>query len=38
MTLAPLDLRQILAILRRRIWWILAFASLGAGGAGYKAL
>ncbi|HEU6450298.1 MAG TPA: polysaccharide biosynthesis tyrosine autokinase [Gemmatimonadaceae bacterium] len=38
MTLAPLDLRQILAILRRRIWWILAFASLGAGGAGYMAL
>jgi tyrosine-protein kinase Etk/Wzc len=38
MTLAPLDLRQILAILRRRIWWILAFASLGAAGAGYMAL
>lgn len=37
MTLAPLDLRQILAILRRRIWWILAFAVLGAGAAGYFA-
>jgi len=37
MTLAPLDLRQILAILRRRIWWILAFAVLGAGGAAYFA-
>ncbi|HEY9426256.1 MAG TPA: polysaccharide biosynthesis tyrosine autokinase [Gemmatimonadaceae bacterium] len=37
MTLAPLDLRQILAILRRRIWWILAFAVLGAGAAGYMA-
>jgi tyrosine-protein kinase Etk/Wzc len=37
MTLAPLDLRQILAILRRRIWWILAFAVLGSGAAGYLA-
>ena len=37
MTLAPLDLRQILAILRRRIWWILAFAVLGGGAAGYLA-
>ena len=37
MTLAPLDLRQIFAILRRRIWWILAFATLGAGAAGYMA-
>lgn len=37
MTLAPLDLRQILAILRRRIWWILAFALLGGGAAAYMA-
>ncbi len=37
MTLAPLDLRQIVAILRRRIWWILAFAVLGGGAAGYLA-
>jgi tyrosine-protein kinase Etk/Wzc len=37
MTLAPLDLRQILAILRRRIWWILGIAMLGAGAAAYLA-
>lgn len=38
MTLAPLDLRQILAILRRRVWWILGVAALGAAGALYLAL
>ncbi len=37
MTLAPLDLRQILAILRRRIWWILGLAALGATGESYLA-
>ena len=37
MTLAPLDLRQIVAILRRRIWLILGVAALGAAGAAYLA-
>ena len=37
MTLAPLDLRQMLAILRRRIWWIVGAAVLGAAGAAYLA-
>lgn len=37
MTLAPLDLRQILAILRRRIWWILSMAALAASAAAYLA-
>ena len=37
MTLAPLDLRQMLAILRRRIWWIVGAAVLGASAAAYLA-
>lgn len=38
MSLAPMDLRQILGILRRRIWIILAITALGAGVAAYFAL
>ncbi len=38
MSLAPLDLRQILAILRRRIWWVLGAVAIGGSGASYLAL
>src|SRR5512147_2560897 len=37
-SLAPLDLRQILAMLRRRMWLVLALTLLSVGAATYLAL
>src|SRR5512146_736478 len=37
-SLAPLDLRQILAMLRRRVWLVLAITTLALAGAAYLAV